>query len=891
MKNKYATLIALFLILTIAASLFMSIATAQEEPPQVPTYAYVTATPNPVGVDQQVLIVFWLNWPPPTAAGITGDRWQNLKVVLTTPGGDVENLGTFVSDPVGSSYTTYLPTEVGEYTVNFTFPGQILELAGYTGLPGQNSGYVGDYFLPSSAEATFTVQEEKIPTWTEPPLPVSYWTRPIDSMNTNWYIIGSNWMGQSEFGMNYLRYQKYGRAPDSAHVMWTLPLSFGGVVGGPNVGPNPENTFYSGTAYQLKFPNPLLMYGRLYYNKPLANSPIGGGYACVDLRTGEEYWVKDFGTTTLRFGPFVFTQSNSPSFGQFYDFESPNQHGVNPNGYLWATIGVVGTGITNPNPAATTTNANYLSAVTDANAQISTSGWVAIDPMTGTLLFNETDVPSGTRAYGPNGEWLIYNIGGGSSSNPYTYMWQWNNTKLPGNDRPGGITQWLPGTTNWNMSKSYDWNVTLSEPLPAGSAIIQVWPEDMVFGRSTALQFAGSTGGAFGTPDPYTLWAVNLNETRGPLGQVMWIQDYQGSDEMTILIGMRDQETHVFTTYYKELMEWNGYSLLTGDKLWGPTEPEAAFNFYGGTTGLTAPYAIGYGHLYSAGYSGVVYCYDFKTGKTLFTYGNDPNDPKNSTKTPETAYGAYPYQVGAVADGKVYLISSEHSLNAPPFKGAETRCINATTGEEIWKLIGMCNWQEIAVADGYLVYLNFNDMQIYCIGPGPSDTAVTTSPSIITFGDSVLVKGSVTDQSPNTVLKGTPAIADADQGPWMDYMIMKNIAKPNVKGVEVILETLDPNGNFYEIGNATSDSDGNYGFLFTPEVPGTYQIIATFKGSASYGGSSDTTYINVQESHEVAPTPTPTPPPSNTDTYVIGFGTAMIIVIIVGFAILIFRKR
>jgi hypothetical protein len=134
--------------------------------------------------------VFWLNWPPPTAAGITGDRWQNLKVVLTTPGGTVENLGTFVSDPVGSSYTTYLPTEVGEYKVNFTFPGQTLELAGYTGLPGQGSDYVGDYFLPSSAEATFTVQEEKIPTWTEPPLPVSYWTRPIDSMNTNWYVIG-----------------------------------------------------------------------------------------------------------------------------------------------------------------------------------------------------------------------------------------------------------------------------------------------------------------------------------------------------------------------------------------------------------------------------------------------------------------------------------------------------------------------------------------------------------------------------------------------------------------------------------------------------------------------------------------------------------------------------
>ena len=68
------------------------------------------------------------------------------------------------------------------------------------------------------------------------------------------------------------------------------------------------------------------------------------------------------------------------------------------------------------------------------------------------------------------------------------------------------------------MSKSYDYNVTLSQPLPAtNTAIIQVLPGDLIFGRSTNVQFAGSTGGAFGTPDPYTLWAINLNESRGKL--------------------------------------------------------------------------------------------------------------------------------------------------------------------------------------------------------------------------------------------------------------------------------------------------------------------------------------------------------------------------------------
>jgi outer membrane protein assembly factor BamB len=290
--------------------------------------------------------------------------------------------------------------------------------------------------------------------------------------------------------------------------------------------------------------------------------------------------------------------------------------------------------------------------------------------------------------------------------------------------------------------------------------------------------------------------------------------------------------------------------LLTGEKIFGPTEPEAAFNFYGGTTGITAPYAAGDGILYSAGYAGIVYAYDFATGKTLFTYGNDVNDPKNNTRTAETAYGNYPYQVAAVADGKVYLISSEHSLNAPPFKGAETRCINATTGEEIWKLIGMCNWQSIAVADGYFVYLNYNDMRIYCIGPGPSAASVLASPSVIKQGGKVLITGQVTDQTPYTDLKGTPAISDADQGPWMDYTLMKNIPKPTVKGVEVSLDIIDPNGNFYHIDTVTSDSSGMFTKLWTPEVPGEYTIYATFAGSGSYGPSSAETAVGVEEHHQ-----------------------------------------
>ena len=49
-----------------------------------------------------------------------------------------------------------------------------------------------------------------------------------------------------------------------------------------------------------------------------------------------------------------------------------------------------------------------------------------------------------------------------------------------------------------------------------------------------------------------------------------------------------------------------------------------------------------------------------------------------------------------------------------------------------------------------------------------------------------------------------------------------------------------------------TDSYGNYGFTFEPEVPGQYLIMATFEGTNSYWGSTQTTYLSVDE----APTPT-----------------------------------
>ena len=76
--------------------------------------------------------------------------------------------------------------------------------------------------------------------------------------------------------------------------------------------------------------------------------------------------------------------------------------------------------------------------------------------------------------------------------------------------------------------------------------------------------------------------------------------------------------------------------------------------------------------------------------------------------------------------------------------------------------------------------------------------------------------------------------------------------------------------------------------MWEPPVPGDYQIFATFAGSVAYGPSYATTYMGVAEAPE--PTPAPTPAPM-TDMYMIGFGSAAVIAIVIGFAIILLRKR
>jgi len=850
-RSKTATLIALFLMLAMAISLVaLPIANAHDPPWKIPTFAFINVRPNPVGRGQTVAIVVWLDKVIQGAA-ITNDiRFENYKLTIIRPDGKTDVVTwPVVIDTTSSAYTSYTPDQVGTYELKFEFPGQVYDFGG---------DYDGDEYLASSATTTLTVVEEQVEYLPSYPLPSEYWTRPIEGQNTAWASIASNFLDPIKFGAAYsfgsIRFQPDGTAPNTPHIMWTKPINFGGVVGGSNTGVDGA-TFYTGLSYEPRFSNTIIIYGRLYHDLPRGNDGSGGGYVCVDLRTGETIWKQNYAV--------------NPSFGQLEWFDSPNQHGVVPNGYLWATTTAAGV-----------------------------TTWMAYDALDGNWLFNITNVPSGTREYGPNGELLIYELNVANN-----WLALWNVTDVITNGPTGALSSsgYRPVNRVFNstLRNSYSWNVTI-QTLPSDAIIRYAIYDDIIIGSAatTAAFGQGHFGGVgTGTGRTYaTFWTIDLKPNSR--GHLIWIKNYSApANNITRQFGPIDAENRVFFMSDKETRQWSGYDLDTGNLLWGPVGETRSFNYYPtvGSGGVSQVGFVAYGKLYSGGYGGELFCYDTRNGTLLWKYNNTYSGF-------ETPWGLYPIFPGIIADGKIYVYSGEHSPNAPPYKGSRARCLNATTGEEIWTML---SWATVGrfsdygwpTADGYLVYLNAYDMQIYCLGKGPSATTVSIQNDVTMHGKKVLVKGSVVDIAAGTgqaeqaarFPHGVPAVSDASMGEWMEYVYMQKPKPTNVTGVEVIVSVLDPNGNCYEVGRTTSDASGFFKLTFEPLVPGEYTVIASFAGSESYWGSSAETALYVEEAPAATPEPTPVPQ-EPVGTY-FTISTVLIIAAIAIVAFLILRRR
>jgi hypothetical protein len=959
MKNSKgktaAILIAVFLMTSIGASTtLMPIANAHVPSQQLTTNAYITAFPTTVGTGQTTLIYMWLNrvfgfYP---AGEITGSinyaavnnnyRFHNYQLTITDPDGQ-NTTKTFdvIQDATSSQSYSFTPTIVGTYTLSFNFPGQAY--AQYAGQYNPTSVLVNDTYLPSSATTTLTVQADPIPTFPPSyPLPEEYWTRPIFGENPFWWTIASNWLGTGApgYGGFVPSYNLGGNGavfyagdsvgPETSHVMWTKPLQTGGIVGGNKFDNIPGNQYFEGSAYNQRYQNPIVVNGKIFYTEPLSfTGPNSGPAVCVDLRTGQKLWSR--------------TDVPPLSFALIWDHEDPNQHGVYPailstanfgrlfdadtGAPLFNVTGVpTGTAVLGPSGEhlryvftnlGTTANPNWVLAQWN-----STKLWnFGTNPYTnGSLLspsiINQTalgglNTNTGKTNTDASLQGLITTFpipltGTTETLSNYTTLFtNVNSLTVPFGSTlivNGGVLDSSSPQNRFDWNYSVSWRNSMPAPGVTGApTVVGAIRGDIMLIYNGTLPSQGATFmGTLGFL-PYTYFAINLNASRGTIGSVLWSKNYNPpAGNLTVLEAGIDPVNRVFVEDLRETQTYVGYDLDTGNYKW-TTKPQADMDYYGSQASGSLANTFAYGRLYSSAYAGIVYCYDTITGNRLWTYGNGGKG--NTTDSGFEVPGPYPTFVNAIGNGIVYTVTSEHTVELPVFKGALSRALNATTGEELWTIpsyVTEFTTTSYAIADGFATWFNSYDNSIYTVGRGPSAITVTAPTLASAFGAPVVIQGSVTDIAAGTKQNeqaarfpnGVPAMSDASMTDWMGYVYQQKPKPTNAVGIEVILSVLDSNNNTHEIGRATSDSNGFYRLTWTPDIPGDYTVYATFAGTNSYWPSQAEAAFTVMEA-PVVPPPAEQPPPSMTDTYVAAFGIAILIAVIVGFAaaIVILRKR
>ena len=382
------------------------------------------------------------------------------------------------------------------------------------------------------------------------------------------------------------------------------------------------------------------------------------------------------------------------------------------------------------------------------------------DAFTGDWMLSLANASTGTVVFDNKGTMLVYIINTKSG-----WLALWNSTKCFDENKLityqstlaktqygiyGG--QWRPTTGTYDWRLGISWNATIPK-------------EDISL---SIAQIAGdviAVRGAYANFGPQALAAYSMNT-----GQKLW-----GIINVTtpyIITGAGDG---IFVLYNTYDLKWYAFDLNSGSALW-TSDPQSY------PWGMMSEYAVvAYGKLYTSAYDGCVYAFDIKTGKQAWKYST-------GNAGYETPYGTYVIKDPLiVADGKVYLSQSETGPPDPYWRGGKIHCIDANTGEGIWSIAnyGMVG----AIADGYALFDCGYDNRIYCFGKGQTATTVSAPQVVTQKGQSVMVTGTVTDQSPGAA-KDTPAISDESMSSWMEYIYMQKPIPTNATGVTVTLALL-----------------------------------------------------------------------------------------------------
>ncbi len=833
------------------------------------TIPYMSFSPNPIGVGQDLLVNIWTQPALDVNRAHTG-----YTVVITKPDGTAITVGPMVSyEGDTTAWFTYVPDTVGNYTIQFFFAGDYYPAGNYTDgivnntspvlttgntvIHGITSLFIGTgtvfnqdcYYAPSQTiKYTFVVQQNQVSSWPASPLPTNYWSRPISPDNREWWVIGGNdpnnevglgtgtpgWPDNTNVYTNNYNFVPYTTGPTSAHVVWRQQGTLDGIVGGaidgaPTLFQAPINDF-SGTAFLTDgnagpgfAGNPNIVFeGRCYQ---VITEPFNGFtqpvWTCFDIQTGKIFWQ----LTNVTRIPTLITYATATPYvpGAFERADRT----VPSLLYLGASA-VSGTGL-----------------VTEYN------------PMTGAVTLNVTIPFTSGTMYADPSVLSVQNIG--TSAKPNYRLINWT----------------LDG-----LSSSYPFSDFVNTNVTWPFASIGTADYESMISTTIYSAINGATGTAStGSGSEVYIAAANLLT-----GQLLW--NVSSGVGFSTFTGNQLADHGMIAIRFDDGY-WYAWNLHTGTLAWKSQLSSYPWGTFGSYASESAN-----GLLYYGQYDGVV-AYNWTNGKVAWNF-QAPSPPFETPYTNGTGnLNGQTYSFfsgGIISGGLLYTFSIEHSPSAPLSRGWSIYGINATTGALVWSTLGPM--EPGVVSDGYMTATNFYDGFMYVFGMGLSSTTVSAPQTQITAGQNAIISGSVLDQSP--AQPGTPAVSDASMGDWMAYLHQQAPYPTNVTGVPVSIDAVDPNGNPVHIATVTSNSQGTFGYTWTPTIPGQYTITATFAGDDSYSFSSADTYATV-----VVPTTTPAPTtttqPSNLATtsdlaaYIIGVGIAIIIAIAI--AVLILRKR
>ena len=796
----------------------------------IDTTAHLSFRPNVIGLGQSLLVNLW------TTPATHAQRYHPSYVVtITKPDGtqDVIDLPSYKAD--ATAWFEYPVDQIGQWTLKFDFPGTYFPSATVPGGFFEPAQVTLDsaYYKPSSSPVlNLTVQQDMVASWQGLPIPTDYWTRPAHVENREWWPVLGNYPAQGYVGGGALWDEMY---PDTSPV-WNARHKFVPWVQAPNTAhiawKRQDNIagLIGGQAGQYGNTGSTTTVSIVYAGRAYDSYAKPGTdqtyWRCFDLRTGKVYWEKPAQTTSgFMFGIFPTTVALVPNL---IEYTAPS------------------TGEMTQGESAATWAASLM--------LISGGRLYKWNPWTGVMTLNVSIAPldSGTlykQSSGSNTDPCVLSVyNAGNSTNPNYRLINWTTR----------------GTSSNFASRVFSNTSYATSSLPSLVDYERLLGAS-VGGITKAGVYVGETLTGYDLMTGQVLWTKNISEP-----MYSFICDIVDHGKLATL------SAH---GYYVCFDLRTGEHLWTGDKMdypWGA----AAFGAY---SSMSA-----YGLLIRESMDGI-YAFDWDTGKKVWKY-EAPANPFESPYTGENGTSVYPFYSfgvgGQIADGKFYTWTFEHTESWPVTRGWGIHCINITDGTGLWTVTGCMT--PGAIADGYLTAGNSYDGYTYVFGRGKSATTIQAPLTAINPGQSVVLTGTVLDQSP--AQPGTPCVSAASMGDWMSYLHMQMPIPTDVVGVPVSLDALDPNGNYIHIADVTTDMSGTYSFIWKPDLTGKYVVTATFAGDDSYGSSYAETAVGIVEG-VVTPAPTTsalTMPPF--ETYFIATAAIMVIAIAVA-TILILRKK